>query len=225
MQNSKQLYKSQKRQDRWVLEEVLPGKIGGFFLDLAAADGVTHSNTYVLEKQFRWSGICIEPNPDFFKALKAERNCICNNSVVSDKIEFVKFRVDNGQLGGIVSEDTDNSYRIRGDQLAKADIISLKTDTLANILQKNNAPETIDYFSLDVEGAEERIISSFDFSKYRFLCITVERPTPKVNSILFDNGYVFVKNYCFDSFYVHPEIAKTSNIHCEQFEQIPPKDW
>src|SRR5262245_43652313 len=65
------IFKGQKGQDRWVLMEVLRWQRGGFFLDLAAADGVTDSNTHVLERWFGWAGICIEPNPAFFAQLKA----------------------------------------------------------------------------------------------------------------------------------------------------------
>ena len=76
----------------------------GFFLDLAAADGITSSNTHILEKLFGWDGICIEPNPTFLQKLKKTRNCIIDGSVISDKREKVSFRIDNGQLGGIVAE-------------------------------------------------------------------------------------------------------------------------
>ena len=60
------IFKGQKGQDRWVILEALPWLRRGFFLDLAAADGLTHSNTHVLEKWFGWRGICIEPQ--FFPA-------------------------------------------------------------------------------------------------------------------------------------------------------------
>jgi FkbM family methyltransferase len=219
------IFKGQKGQDRWVIQEVLPWKRRGFFLDLAAADGVTHSNTLVLEKWFGWRGICIEPNPAFFAELKARRRCAVEPSVVSDRRERIRFRVDNGQLGGVVADDTDNNERVRGDQLARAEIIELEAMPLNEILERHNAPRTIDYFSLDVEGCEERIISSLDFRRYEFRCLTVERPTPRVNEVLFDNGYVFVKNFSFDSFYVHPSVLDGRPLRCEPFEQVPPKDW
>jgi hypothetical protein len=86
-------------------------------------------------------------------------------------------------------------------------------------------PNYIDYFSLDVEGCEERIISTLDFKKYEFGCITIERPTPKVNEIILANGYIFVKNFKFDTFYITPKIQETLNIKCDEFEQIPSKEW
>ena len=218
-------FKGQKHQDKWVLLSVLPLLKNGYFLDLAAADGVTHSNTHVLENHFGWKGICIEPNPFFYKQLQESRKCITDSSVISDKQEEIKFRVDNDQLGGIVADDTDNSEIIRGDQLSDATIISLTAKTINDVLAEHDAPEMIDYFSLDVEGSEERIISTLDFDTYQFKCITIERPTKKVNEILFDNGYVFVGNFSYDTFYVHQIIHKERQIKCEKFEQVPTKEW
>ena len=83
----------------------------------------------------------------------------------------------------------------------------------------------IDYFSLDVEGAETDIIENFDFKSYKFLSITIERPTAKINEVLFKNNYVFVKNYKVDSFYVHESIKNLENIRKEKFFQLPPKSW
>jgi FkbM family methyltransferase len=219
------LFKGQKGQDKWVIFSVLPFKKNGFFLDLAASDGITHSNTYSLEKLFGWTGICIEPNPKFFQKLKTSRNCIVDNSVISDKNEKVVFRIDNGQLGGIIDDDTDNNFRTRGEQLSNAESITFDAIPLNELLERYNAPTKIDYFSLDIEGSEERVIRSVDFEKYQFLCLTIERPTPKVNKILFENGYLFVKNHKYDSFYIHSSLANKTKLKLQPFEQIPPKYW
>jgi FkbM family methyltransferase len=204
---------------------VLPGKRHGFFLDLAASDGVTHSNTHVLEKWFGWTGICIEPNPEFFAKLEVRRRCVLDQSVVSAVREKVQFRIDNGQFGGVVADDTDNNPRDRSEQLIRAKIIELQAVPLNAILDSHNAPRVIDYFSLDVEGCEERVLSTFDFRRYQFRCLTVERPTPRVSEILREQGYVFVKTHRYDSFYVHPSVLQTRSLRCEPFEQLPPKNW
>jgi len=215
------LYHSQKGQDRWVIEDIHNYKENGYFVDLAAADGIKHSNTFALEKKFGWSGVCIEPNPLFFGNLTKSRNCHCIQSCISNIAGEVDFRIDNGQLGGIVSDNCDNNYRMRGEQLQNAEIIKLKTETLESLLDRVNAPRYIDYLSLDVEGNEEAIICSFDFTKYNFLAMTIERPTPLVNECLFDCGYIFVKNFKNDSFYVHETFK--DRVMCQPFDQVPPK--
>jgi len=221
-------YYSQKEQDKWVIEEVFHGKRGGYFLDLAATDGIYLNNTFALETQYGWNGVCIEPNPFFFQRLNVNRQCARINKCIDEKpgeVEFVLF----SELGGIIADDTDNNMAIRGkpieDARSKGAVIRLATVTLASMLDEVNAPSTIDFFSFDVEGAETRILRSFPFEKYRFLSLTVERPTAELNEILFSHGYKFVKNLSFDSFYVHESVEGVRQIKREPFAQVPPKDW
>ena len=218
---------SQKGQDAWVITEVFHYKTNGYFIDLAASDGKHLSNTYALEKHLNWTGICIEPNPFFYEKLITNRQCVTLPVCVDYTNHKVLFRIDNGLLGGIIADDTDNNYAIRKKAIQRAKrkrgILTLQTKTLQQILEENNAPHIIDYLSLDVEGAETRILREFPFEKYIFLAMTIERPSPELNALLFQNGYVFVKNYKYDSFYVHKTIANLKNIEKTEFEQIPRK--
>lgn len=219
----------QKGQDEWVIDTIFNYKKNGFFVDLAATDGISINNTLILEKQLNWKGICIEPNPNYYEKLKKNRNCNITNIVVDKHNDIeINFRIDNGELGGIVDNNTDNNYKYRGNELKKATILKLKTKTLEYVLDNFNAPKIIDYLSLDVEGAEERVLSDFDFNKYTFLAMTIERPTPELEKILFNNDYVFVmksKKLPFDTFYVHKSISNFELIIKEQYSPTPRKDW
>jgi FkbM family methyltransferase len=188
-------YKSQDGQDWWV-DQVLSRKRGGFFLDLAAADGVWISNTHFLEKQRNWNGICIEPNQEMFEKLCKARNVLCIKQCISDKQEIVSFRVDSGVVGGIVAADTDNKPNSDGK------IVEMEAITLTELLDKNNAPQYIDYFSLDVEGAEDRVIRGLNFEKYKFGLITIERPSKYIDSTLKSHGYSQEKKIKQDVYYV-----------------------
>jgi FkbM family methyltransferase len=222
------LYHSQKGQDRWVIEEALPGKREGCFLDLAASDGIQLSNTLVLERDFGWKGLCIEPNPFFYEKLIQNRRATCLPQCVDGQrrsVEFVLF----GELGGIVAPDTDNNVVTRAQQIDHArrnrGSILMETATLHDILEMAKAPRVIDYFSFDVEGAETRILETFPFDRYTFLSLTIERPTPQLNAHLFANGYVFVRNVMFDTFYVHRSLPGFERIVLNPFEQVPAKTW
>jgi FkbM family methyltransferase len=220
---------SQKGQDDWVIRDVFNYKTRGYFVDLAATDGIKINNTYLMESKLDWEGICIEPSPLFFDQLKKNRNCNLSNDVIDYKNDNeVIFRIDNGELGGIVDDDTDNNYRIRAEQLKEATTITKKTKTLEFILNKFNAPSVIDYLSLDVEGAESRVLKDFAFDKYTFLSLTIERPIVELENALFDNDYVFVmksKKKNFDSFYVHKSIPNFEDIPKEKYSPTPIKDW
>jgi hypothetical protein len=221
-------YVSQKGQDRWVIEEIFPGRRGGYFLDLAACDGFADSNSLVLERELGWTGVAIEGEPSFFAGLKQNRTCATVHACVDEVERDVEFLPNSG-LGGIVADDTDNCPSIRAGLIeeyrAQGQLIPVRTRTLADILDSVGAPSVIDYFSFDVEGAETRILRCFPFDRYRFLAVTIERPTPELNVIMFANGYLFVKNFQFDSFYVHRTYEGCANLKFDPFAQIPAKDW
>lgn len=199
---------SQLGQDFWVIGEVFNEKRNGFFLDVGAAGGVIISNTLLLEKRYNWRGICIEANPEAYSELAQVRNAQCLNCCVDDKEGEVQF-LKKGLFSGIV----DNSTDLQAEVGKNSGTIKLRTRPLRAILDEYGAPKTIDYLSIDVEGAEERILMSFPFSEYRFLCMTIERPKPALSETLKKAGYILLKEIPgFDCFYLHesfvPEYQK-----------------
>lgn len=221
---------SDRGQDRWVINDVFEGKRGGFFVELGAADGFSESNTYVLEKRFGWRGICIEPNPVLFDALvnKYHRSCTCVPHAVDAEHGTVEF-IRAGQTSGVIVEESDNSAEKRPELIAaaRADgrIETVETIPLGELLDKYDAPPVIDYFSFDVEGLETRILRNFPFDRYTFLAVTIERPTPELNEIMFRHGYHFVKNSLYDTFYIHESLPGFDRIVREPFEQLPAKNF
>ena len=198
----------------------------GYFIDLAATDGIHENNTYFLEKKLNWDGICIEPNKDFFNKLKKNRNVSCFCEVIDNKVKKINFFPNKG-IGGIVGEEFDNNFNKREKLLKRAfennRIEKRETKTIRDILLISKAPKVIDYFSLDVEGAEENIIKNFPFNEYKILSMTIERPTPKINEILKSNDMLFVKNYKVDSFYINKILKDKIDIEFEKFSQLDKK--
>merc|ERR1719410_1249144 len=68
----------------------------------------------------------------------------------------------------------------------KRNLVSLMT-----IFEETNVPKIIDYFSLDVEGAETLVMQNFPWEEYSFKFITIERPKEDLKMILQLNGYKF----------------------------------
>ena len=52
--------------------------------------------------------------------------------------------------------------------------------TMNEILTDSSSPRNIDFFSLDVEGAEIEVLKGIDYNKYKFRYILVESRTPKI---------------------------------------------
>lgn len=188
---------SQAGQDFWVYGEVFNEMKNGIFLDIGAHNGVDLSNTYILEKRYDWNGICVEGNPKTFTDLKSNRNCRCINKCVDKQSGSVKFALD-GVMGGIVDSDCDNTSD-KGRNTIEVNAIQL-----LELLKEENAPQIIDYLSIDIEGAEDRALLKFNFKEYTFNCITIERPSQGLREVLSRNGYILIKEIPgLDCHYIH----------------------
>lgn len=198
--------KAQLFQDLFVLL-MTNEKRGGYFVEFGATNGVTLSNSYLLEKSFGWNGILAEPARCWHTELKAARNCkVETNCVWGKSGEYLEFNevssrelstinIFSGSDGRLSSRQNGNIYRV-------------ETISLNDLLTKHDAPYEIDYLSVDTEGAELTILSNFDFSKHRINIITVEHnfthERAKIYSLLTSQGYtrVFEKFSNWDDWYI-----------------------
>ena len=64
-----------------------------------------------------------------------------------------------------------------------------------------------------IEGAEYDALKHFDFGRYRFLLLTIERPVAALRALLRANSYAFIKdNGCFgDQLWAHTSIAEQAH--------------
>lgn len=153
----------------WVLEE----KRDGFFVEFGATDGLTGSNSALLEKHFGWRGIVAEPGMIWHDRLRAARQCIVDTRcVAATSGEFVTFnqaqRPELSTMSAFNSSDFYSSRRRKGVQYQVA------TVSLNDLLAEHGAPAGIDFLSVDTEGSELSILQTFDFDRYRPKIVTVE---------------------------------------------------
>lgn len=175
---------SQVRQDEIVVD-LLGDKTSGYFIDLAANDAWDRSNTLALEKR-GWEGLCIEPNPTYWFGL-SHRKCTVVGALIGEKVEQVNVTL-RGAFGGISSL---MNHRLAGRMKApKAEAELRYKVPLIDVFERFHVPKLIDYMSLDVEGAEYLVMKDFPFDKYRVKLMTVERPTPDLEWLLTNHGYV-----------------------------------
>jgi len=206
---------SQLGQDFWVFGEVFNEKNGGYFVDIGAADGIFFSNTFLLEKRYKWNGICVEADPNSYKDLCLVRSTRCFNVCVDSHDRIVDY-VQGFLVGGIL--DAKANYDELLVEKYKNKITKMQTKTLVSILDSVNAPDIIDYLSIDVEGSEYRVLYDFPFDKYTFRCITIERPNQPLRDKLMKNGYVFIKEIPkLDVFYIHESFVETYKNNLEEY--------
>lgn len=224
---------SQLGQDLWVIN-TLNFKKNGYFVDLGALDGLTHSNTALLEKKYNWTGICVEANPYVFPKLSSNRECMCVNSLLDSQSNIIKEFHCADELSFV--ENPNRAIKL--DEL-KALLktnnmeyysVFMKTRCISKIFEIYNAPYVIDYLSLDIEGMEFEILNTLPFDEYHINLITVEHNAPhigndyrdKIRKLMEDNDFEFIKGNNdihnwghgpIEDFYKNKKIVVTDPVH------------
>ena len=181
--------KSQINQDIFALCELNFMK-NGFFVDFGATDGITLSNSYLLEKEYGFNGILAEPNPRQRKNIKSIRSAIVEEHCVWAESGLTLSFLDVGDHSTL---EKFSSQDLHSEKRKNQKIFMVETISLTDMLCKYDAPNLIDYLSIDTEGSEFDILSSHDFSKYMFKVITVEHnyelQREQIFNLLTQHGY------------------------------------
>lgn len=184
---------SQLGQELWVLEKT-HYKRGGFFVEFGATNGILLSNTYLLEKEFGWNGICAEPNPAYFRELEKNRSCMvskaCIGPITGEVVEFIFA----GAFGGMARDAEVDEHNLKRQAFRDVgETAILTTISLHDFLTAHNAPNKLDYLSIDTEGSEFSILEKFPFNQWDIKFITVEHnfteQRPMIRKLLGSHGY------------------------------------
>lgn len=207
-------YKSQYGQDKWIVENLFGGMTHGYFLDIGAGDGEMISNTWVLEKELQWDGICFDPSERSWEALKRNRKCRVDNTLIAAQEGEVDFYevTSTGHYDEYFSSaaHTPTSH-------PQFVVKKKKAERLYTALNRLNSSTLIHYLSIDTEGMEYDILKQFFEDEYvtdnkgwkrRIISLTVEhngRPEyrQKLKELLEANHYVHVATLGIDDVYVH----------------------
>jgi FkbM family methyltransferase len=183
-------------------------KRSGYFVEFGATNGIDLSNTWLLEKEFGWIGILAEPSKNWHQDLLRNRSSHIELKAVYNK--------SNKKLSFLEASSPElstlNSFKNIDSHNRKGLTYEVETITLIDLLNKYNAPQVIDYLSIDTEGSEFDILSNFDFEQYKFKVVTVEHnfteQREKINQLLTSKGFkqVLKEISAFDDWYVLDDI-------------------
>jgi FkbM family methyltransferase len=163
----------------------------GFFLDVGCYKPVEASNTYYLERHLRWSGIGVDalrefaplwrserPRSKFFALLVSDHSDTLDTfyrSELTDASSVKKQRVEEWKTDDGVVPFTE---------------LKVPTITLTKLLDGNGV-QTVDFVSMDIEGAEPGALAGFDIDRFRpyLLCVEVTWRTRQEIHAYFDQHH------------------------------------
>jgi len=192
-------YYGQNKLDQYIHENWIrkPFK-DGTFLELGAIDGVKFSNTKFFEDNMGFNkGVLIEPDPNAFKRLvKMRPNCQCFNYAVHNTLSEINFLQSNENAVGCIETSAEKPFKERWHK--NSNKLSLPAKKLSSILSETDI-KYIDFWSLDVEGAELECLKSMDWNiPIGLLCIEIkdtkyDNPDEeKIRQILKDKNFTLV---------------------------------
>jgi FkbM family methyltransferase len=162
------------------------GETLGTFVEIGAYDGESFSNTSCLADS-RWSGVYVEPVYDFYIKCKERHK---NNN-----IQVLNFAVgqEEKEIDLFVGEAITTTLAAQVARYSEIDwsrhvVFSnskCKQITLESILRQSNIPIGFELLVIDVEGAEDAVVRSFDIDVWR----------PKMMIVELEDGHPSFANY------------------------------
>ncbi len=178
-----QVYYSQEGEEI-ILRRYFNYKNTGFFVDVGACHPIRFSNTYKLY-QLGWRGINIDATPKAMKNFLKYRPFDINvEAAVSDKIENLTYYCFNESA--LNTFDTAKAEEIiQSGHYTLNSKENIQTQTLVSLLDRFLPPnQAIDFFSIDVEGFDYKVLQSNNWDKYRPQLIIVETDLPLIQDVL-----------------------------------------
>lgn len=197
----------------------------GYFVDLASNHPVYISNTRALERDYDWNGICIEANPRYWALLRAVRRCHVVGAAVGSVEQTVTFvneaKGGFGHAVGLTSSDgttgtSKQTTRSAPPPPPPLSTFRARTIPFGKVLASLNAPKTIDYLSLDVEGAEKYVMESFPFDKHVIAVLTIETVDSNLAVRLEQHGYGLLCEFLGEEVWTHA----SAGLHDEAVQKM-----
>ena len=191
-----------------ILEEYINYK-DGFYIEVGANDGVRQSNTLYLEKFKNWHGVLIEPSKRYKNLIKNRNkknyffNVACCSFDIKEKYKTLHY-ADLYTLPNHIYKTKDKEEfkkKIYFHSNGKFEEFKVKQTTLNELLIKSNAPKTIDFFSLDVEGDELNLLKGINYNIFKFKYLLIEGDDIEVIEFLKSKNYKILRKLKHDTLY------------------------
>lgn len=148
---------------QFFLNSGITGPLNGTVVELGAFDGATESNSHFFEKCLGWKTLLIEGNPENYQKVLSNRpfadkmsfapSCDAEYERVNKTVQFYRYPMTNVGLPGY-----SKTYETKP-------TVDVPCGPLSPVLEDVFEGRPIQFFSLDVEGAEMLVLDTIDFQK------------------------------------------------------------
>ena len=200
----------------------------GFFVEAGAGCGEHLSNTLYLEMKYNWTGLLVEPNPDLLELLISKhRNAwILPHCLSTTPYVEVKNFDASMYNGGILMEGKPKPSELGGRDYKKLPKrqhereIQVQCFPLYSVLKALNVMD-VDYFSLDIEGAEFVVLKTIPWNKVNMTLLSVEinhagdvfpGTRKDIRDLPDKNGYKFKQTVVIDDFFLNVKSKKDKKV-------------
>ncbi len=179
-------------------ERLSNGK-NGFYVDIGAYHPYRHSNTYYLYRG-GWSGINIDARPGSMKLFDKLRPRDINLEVAVSDNNGITMYYDFGEHAGLNTISTDYIEKLGTTDAIKRQY-EVKTATLEHILSSHlPINRSLDFMSIDVEGVEEKVLTSNNWELFRPHLIACELYGNSLNELMKDPVTKLLQGYDYTVF-------------------------
>mmetsp|Transcript_14727 Transcript_14727/g.27973 ORF Transcript_14727/g.27973 Transcript_14727/m.27973 type:complete len:350 (+) Transcript_14727:38-1087(+) len=169
--------RSANNEDRVIYETLFKshnvvGPINGSVVELGAFNGVQESNSHFFEQCLGWKSLLIEGNPMNYQGVLSNRpfaekmsfapSCDSDYERVNKTVEFYRYPITNVGLVGYAK-----TYETKP-------TVPVPCGPLSPVLEDIFEGRPVNFFSLDVEGAEMLVLNTIDFQKVQIHVMMIE---------------------------------------------------
>jgi len=208
-----------------ILNNVLPFKTDGTFIEIGANDGKTGSFTYNLA-EIGWNGLNFEPIPRLYEqcCLNHKNHKNVKNFQIGIGDTSTEATIIDANTLSTIDVDTIKAYsntpQFSSHFNKNNTFHTIKIETLDTMLEKTNTTD-IDILVLDVEGYEEKVLNGFTIEKYKpKICIieicdqhpdfinneTIMQKCKNLRKYFKEHNYFLLVNDVVDNVYVNSDI-------------------
>lgn len=172
------------------IDFILKGKQNGFYIECGGLDGELRSNTLFFERERGWNGLLIEADPKNFEQMITKQRKAWLSPACLAPVSHptsVQFQQEENQGHIVGKQDKDSP----GSEMGA--VVDVQCFPLYSYLLALNQT-TVDYFSLDVEGAELSVLKTIPWEKVDIKTLSVEfihglEGKEAIRTYMLDKGY------------------------------------